>query len=86
MPAENLINANLEEKQNAHESLKKAVYVLRFTIHSELKKTPFNKLNTNYPFTFFEKLQKKPSLGSRFENKPQVAISGTEHTVTIDKN
>ena len=35
----NLIKANLENKQNLHGSLNKALYVLRFTIHSELKKT-----------------------------------------------
>ena len=37
----NLIKANLEEKPNLHESLNKALYVLRFTIYSEIKKTPF---------------------------------------------
>ena len=37
----NLIKANLEDTQNLHESLNKALYVLRFTTHTEMKKTPF---------------------------------------------
>ena len=37
----NLIKTNLEETQNLRESLNKALYVPRFTIHSEMKKTPF---------------------------------------------
>ena len=37
----NLTKANLEETLNLRESLNKALYVLRFTIHSETKKTPF---------------------------------------------
>ena len=37
----NLTKTNLEETQNLRESLNKALYVLRFTIHSETKKTPF---------------------------------------------
>ena len=153
----NLIKANLEEEQNLRESSNKALYVLRFTIHSELKKTPFElhfgqkpgtklfnlkntvsvdskelsvyitrnsagkitdhllmskkkttdpkyrrgttftqkekptnrvsmEKNTNYPSTFFEKTQKKRSIGSIFENKPWTAISAPKHTVTTDKN
>ena len=41
---------------------------------------------TNYIFTFDEKTRIKSSLGSKFDNKPQTAISGTKHTVTTDKN
>ena len=37
----NLILVNLEENQNLRESVNRALYVLRFTIHSETKKTPF---------------------------------------------
>ena len=37
----NLIKANLEDTQNLRESLNKALYVLRFTTHTEMKKTPF---------------------------------------------
>ena len=153
----NLTKTNLEETQNLRESLNKALYVLRFTIHSETKKTPFElhfgrepgtklsnlknaisvdskdpsvyitrnsageitdhlvmskknindpkyrrgmtftqkqkpsntvsiEKNTNYPFTFFEKAHTKCSLGSNFKNKPLIAVSGTKHTVTTDKN
>ena len=153
----NLTKTNLEETQNLRESLNKALYVLRFTIHSETKKTPFelhfgrepgtklsnlknaisvdskdlsvyitrnsadeitdhlvmskkktndpkyrrgmtftqkqkqlntvsNEKNTNYPFTFLEKARTKCSLRSKFKNKPLIAVSGTKHTVTTDKN
>ena len=37
----NLILANLEDDQNLRESVNRALYVLRFTVHSETKKTPF---------------------------------------------
>ena len=153
----NPTKTNLEETQNLRESLNKALYVLRFTTHSEIKKTPFElhfgrepgtnlsnlknsisvnskdlsvyitrnsageitdhlvmskkktndpkyrrgmtltqkqkpsntvskEINTNYPFTFFEKTHTKCSLGSKFKNKPLTAVSGTKHTVTTDKN
>ena len=39
-----------------------------------------------YPFTFFEKVQTKSSLENKFNKKPQIAVSGTRHTVTTDKN
>ena len=153
----NLVKANLEGTQNLHESLNKALYVLRFTTHTEMKKTPFeqhfgrkprtklsnlknaisvdskelsvyitrnstdeitdhlvtskkkkndpkyrrrmtftqnkkpsntvsNGKNHNFPFTFYEKAHTKNSLGSKFENKPQIAIPGKKHTITTDKN
>ena len=37
----NLTLAILEDNQNLRESVNRALYVLRFTIHSEAKKTPF---------------------------------------------
>ena len=37
----NLLKANLEDGTNLRNSLDKALYVLRFTTHSELQKTPF---------------------------------------------
>ena len=37
----NLIKTNLEETQNLRESSNKALYIVRFTIHSEIKKTSF---------------------------------------------
>ena len=48
---------------------------------------PLNTVSTNnYPFSFYKKTHKKNSLGSKFSNKIQTAISGTKHTVTTDKN
>ena len=149
----NLQKANLEDGTNLRNSLDKALYVLRFTTHSELQKTPFklhfgrkprtkltnlknaisadskdlsvyitrsstgeitdhlvmskkkttdpkyrrgmtfsqtkkppNTVSTNkYPFSFYEKNYKTNSLGSKFNNKRQTAISGTKHTVTTEK-
>ena len=37
-----LILANLEDDQTLRKSLKRALHVLRFTVHSEIKKTPFD--------------------------------------------
>ena len=39
-----------------------------------------------YFFKFYEKKYKKGSMGSKFKNKMQTAVSGTKHTVTTDKN
>ena len=36
-----MILANLEDDQNLRESVNRALYILRFTVHSENKKTPF---------------------------------------------
>ena len=48
---------------------------------------PLNTVSTNnYPFSFYEKAYKKNSLGSKFINKIQTAISSTKHTVTTGKN
>ena len=48
---------------------------------------PLKTVSTNnYPFSFDEKTYKKNSLGSKFSNKIQTAISGTIHTVTTEKN
>ena len=58
----------------------------RGMIFSQTKKPP-NTVSTNkYPFSFYEKNYKTNSLGSKFSNKLQTAISGTKHTVTTDKN
>ena len=56
---------------------------------SQTKKPPINTASTNkfnYPFKFYEKNYKKNSLDSKFKNKIQIAVSGTKHTVTTDKN
>ena len=57
-----------------------------FTQKQKPSNTVSNEKNTNYPFTFFEKAHTKCSLGSKFKNKPLIAVSGTKHTVTTDKN
>ena len=38
------------------------------------------------PFKFYEKNYKKGSLDSKIKNKVQIALSGTDHTVTTNKN
>ena len=38
----NLILANLEDDQNLHKSVNRALHVSRFRVHSETKKTPFD--------------------------------------------
>ena len=56
---------------------------------SQTKKPPINTVSTNkfnYPFKFYEKNYKKDSLDCRFKNKIQISVSGTKHSVTIDKN
>ena len=40
---------------------------------------------SNYRFTFLEK-KTKPKFESRCSDKPQIAISGTKHTITISEN
>ena len=45
-----------------------------------------NNNNHNYPYSFLEKNYKQKSLGSRFSEKIPTAVSGTNHTVTTDKN
>ena len=59
---------------------------MTFPQKQKLSNTVSNGKTTNYPFTFFEKSHTKSSLGSKFNNKPQIAVSGTKHTVTTDKN
>ena len=43
---ENLILANLEDGTNLRESVNRALHVLRFTIHSQTKKTVQNPFRT----------------------------------------
>ena len=59
---------------------------MTFTQNKKPTNTSSMEKKTNYPFTFFGKTQEKRSFGSKLENKPQTAISGTKHTVTTDKN
>ena len=57
---------------------------MRFT----QKKKPINTVSTKklkLPICILRK-SKKSSLGSRFDNKSQIAIAGTKHSVTTDEN
>ena len=52
-------------------------------------KTPTGSVSMNkfeYPFKRYEKNHKKGSFDSKFKNNIQTAISGTDHTVTTNKN
>ena len=40
----------------------------------------------NFPFIFIEKEHKKTRLAVKVIANPQIAVSGTKHTVTTDKN
>ena len=50
----------------------------------ENMKSPKKKNSVRYPFSFVEKKSNKKSLEGRFQNKIQIAISGTENTVKTD--
>ena len=50
----------------------------------ENPKSPKKKTSVRYPFSFVETNHNKKSLGGRFQNKIQTAISGTENTVKTD--
>ena len=57
------------------------------TFQQTQKQTGLVSMNKfEYPFKFYEKNYKKRSLDSKFKNKMQTAISGTDHTVTTNKN
>ena len=70
----NLIKANLEDTQNLRESLKKALYVLRFTTHTEMKKTPFEQHFGRKPRTKLSNL------------KNAIAVDSKELSVYITRN
>ena len=61
----NLTKTNLEETQNLRESLIKAPYVLRFTTHSEIKKTPFELHFGREPGTKLSNLKNSISVNSK---------------------
>ena len=62
---ENLIMANLEDEINLRESVNRALYVLRFTIHSEIKKTPFEIHSGREPRTKLSNLKNDASVDSK---------------------
>ena len=49
---------------------------MTFTQNKKPSNTVSNGKNHNYPFTFYEKAHTKSSLGSKFENKPQMQSLG----------
>ena len=61
----NLTKTNLEETQNLRESLNKALYVLRFITHSEIKKTPFELNFGREPGTKLSYLKHSISVNSK---------------------
>ena len=61
----NLILANLEDRQNLRESINRALYVLRFTKHSEAKKTPFDAHFGRAPRTKLSNLKYAISVDSK---------------------
>ena len=61
----NLTKTNLEETQILRESLNKALYVLRFTTHSEIKKTPFELHFGRKPGTKLSNLKNAISVNSK---------------------
>ena len=61
----NLTKTNLEETQNLRESLNKALYVLRSTTHSEIKKTPFELHFGREPGTKLSNLKNSISVNSK---------------------
>ena len=62
---ENLILTNLEEGLNLRESISRALYVLRFTKHSETKKTPFEIQFGRAPRTRLTNLKTSVSVDSK---------------------
>ena len=69
-----LVLDNLEDDQNLRESVNRALYVLRFTIHSETKKTPFE--------THFGRAQR-----TRLSNlKNSVSVDSKDFSVYITRN
>ena len=61
----NLTKTNLEETQNLRESLNKALFVLRFTTHSEIKKTTFELHFGREPGTKLSNLKNSISVNSK---------------------
>ena len=61
----NLALANLEDDQNLRESVNRALYVLRFTVHSETKKTPFDLHFGRTPRTKLSNLRNSISVDSK---------------------
>ena len=61
----NLILTNLEDELNLRESINRALYVLRFTKHSETKKTPFEIQFGRAPRTRLTNLKNAVSVDSK---------------------
>ena len=61
----NLVLANLKDEQNLSESVNRVLYVLRFRIHSETKKTPFESHFGRAPRTIISNLKNSVSVDSK---------------------
>ena len=59
---------------------------MTFTENKKPSNTVSNNKNSNYPFTFFEKAHTKNSLGSKFDNKLEIAVSGIKQIMFTDNN
>ena len=84
----NLILANLGDEINLRESVKRALYVLRFTIHSETKKTPFETHSRWEPRTNLSNLKSAVSVDSKDLSVYITRNSAgeiTDHLVTSNK-
>ena len=62
----NLALPNLEDDRNLRRSVNRALYVLRFTIHSETKKTPFEFYFGRAPRTRLSNLKNSVSVASKY--------------------
>ena len=137
------LRTNLEEGYVINEALSRSLNVMRMTIHSSIKETPFerhygrkprtvihNYLNVSpnkqynvsarpetlqvysftngngtydqlvmktprklkedvsnkFPYLFLERKQNRNKFESMYENKPQMAVAGTKHTIITDTN
>ena len=68
---------NLEDDQNLRESVNRGLYVIRFTVHSEPKKTPFELHFGRKPRTKLSNLKKSIPVDSKDLYYPK--LSRTNH-------
>ena len=84
----NRILTNMEDGLNLRESINKALYVLRFTKHSETKKTPFEKQFGRGPRTKLTNLKNAVSVDSKdlsVDTTRNTAGEITDHLVMSKK-
>ena len=59
---------------------------MTFTQNKKLSNPVSTEKSSNYQLPFLEKTYKKSSISSNLDNRPQIGISGTNHTVTTNKS